>query len=87
MLEEMDEWRRPGEIFARATVVVMRRPGHDRVPALPPEAALISMSAGSNTISSRSIRALVREGKSIRYLVPDVIERFIAEHSLYGQGI
>jgi nicotinate-nucleotide adenylyltransferase len=87
MLEEMTEWRKPGEIFARATVLFMRRPGHDRLPALPPEAALIGMTAGTNAISSRSIRALVREGKSIRYLVPDAIERFIAEHSLYGPGI
>jgi len=28
----------------------------------------------------------VREGKSIRYLVPEAIERFIAAHSLYADG-
>ena len=87
MLEEMAEWRSPGEIFSRATVLVMLRPGHARLPALPPEAAIICMTAVANAISSRSIRALVREGKSIRYLVPEAIERFIAEHSLYGPGI
>jgi nicotinate-nucleotide adenylyltransferase len=82
-LEEMETWRSPREIFAHATVLVMARPGHERVPALAPEAALIWMTAGSNSISSSDIRALVREGKSIRYLVPDRVERFIAEHSLY----
>jgi nicotinate-nucleotide adenylyltransferase len=87
MLEEMGEWRKPGEIFSRATVLVMLRPGHARLPALPPEAALICMTAGASAISSRSIRALVREGKSIRYLVPEAVERFIAAHSLYGTGI
>jgi nicotinic acid mononucleotide adenylyltransferase len=42
------------------------------------------MTTGANAISARSIRELVREGKSIRYLVPDAVERFIAAHSLYG---
>ncbi len=87
MLEEMAEWRKPGEIFSRATVLAMLRPGHARLPALPPEAALICMTSGANTISSRTIRALAREGKSVRYLVPEAIERFIAANSLYGPGI
>jgi len=34
-------------------------------------------------ISSSSIRALVRDGKSIMYLVPDRIEQFIKENRLY----
>jgi len=83
-LEEMGEWRRPAEIFSHATILVMMRPGHERIPPLPPEAAVIAMSTGGNAISASGIRALVREGKSIRYLVPDAVERFIAEHSLYG---
>jgi nicotinate-nucleotide adenylyltransferase len=87
MLEEMAEWCKPGEIFSRATILFMPRPGHARIPPLPAEAALICMTAGANALSSRSIRALVREGKSIRYLVPEAIERFIAAHSLYGPEI
>jgi nicotinate-nucleotide adenylyltransferase len=81
--EEMETWRRTGEIVAHATILVMARPGHERFPALPPDAALVYMTAGSNSISSSDIRRLVRERKPIRYLVPDRIERFIAEHSLY----
>jgi nicotinate-nucleotide adenylyltransferase len=83
-LEEMAEWRRPGEIFSRATILVMRRPGHERMPVLPAEVGLIYLTIGSNAISSTEIRALVRSGKSIRYLVPAAVERFIAAHSLYG---
>lgn len=83
-LEEIGEWRKPDEIFSRATILVMRRPGRERIPALPAEAAVIVMTTGANAISARSIRELVREGKSIRYLVPDAVERFIAAHSLYG---
>ena len=83
-LEEIDRWRKPEEIFSRATILVMQRPGHERIPALPGEAAVIVMTTGASAISARSIRELVREGKSIRYLVPDAVERFIAAHSLYG---
>jgi len=82
-LEEMGGWRGPEEIFARATILVMMRPGHERIPQLPPDAALICMTAGSNSISSTEIRSLAAAGKSIRYLVPEPVERFIAEHSLY----
>ena len=39
----------------------------------------------SNSISSSRIRAMVREGKSIRYLVPDAVERFILQNRLYSE--
>ena len=84
LLEEMGEWRNPGEIFSHATILVMMRPGNERIPPLPPEAAIVAVTAGVNAISATGIRALVRERKSIRYLVPDAVERFIAAHSLYG---
>jgi nicotinate-nucleotide adenylyltransferase len=83
-LGEMGEWRNPAEIFSRATILVMQRPGSERIPPLPPEAAIVVITAGMNAISASGIRTLVREGKSIRYLVPDTVERFIASHSLYG---
>jgi len=69
--------------LAHATILIMARPGYERFPALAQEAALICMTAGNNSISSSDIRRLVREGKSVRYLVPDPVERFIAEHALY----
>ena len=83
-LEEMMEWRNPEEIFSRATILVMQRPGYERIPPLPPEAAVIVMTAGMNSISASGIRTLMREGKSIRYLVPRAVERYIVSHSLYG---
>jgi nicotinate-nucleotide adenylyltransferase len=37
-------------------------------------------------ISASEIRALVREGKSIRYLVPAEVEKYIKRHALYNNG-
>ncbi len=34
-------------------------------------------------ISSSLIRTLIREGRTIKYLVPDVIEAYIRKHNLY----
>jgi nicotinate-nucleotide adenylyltransferase len=37
-------------------------------------------------ISSTDIRAMIRKGRSIRYLVPAGVEAFIHEHRLYREG-
>jgi nicotinate-nucleotide adenylyltransferase len=82
-LEELFSWRNPDIIFSRATIVVLKRPGYESLPALPDGAAVIMIETGCNTISSTEIRDLVRNGKSVRYLVPDPVERFIIDNALY----
>jgi nicotinate-nucleotide adenylyltransferase len=84
-LEEITSWRRPEEIFRNATIVAMRRPGVREIPALPAGAALIVMETAANEISSSEIRRRVREGRSVRYLVPREVERFIHDHGLYDR--
>jgi nicotinate-nucleotide adenylyltransferase len=37
-------------------------------------------------ISASEIRALVKEGKSIRYLVPSAVEKYIKRRALYNNG-
>jgi len=35
-------------------------------------------------IASHQIQARVRDGRSIRYLVPDAVCRYIGDHGLYA---
>jgi len=82
---EIQTWRNPEVIFSNATIVALQRPGYRGMPALPQEAAVIMIETGSNSISSSEIRKLAREGKSIRYLVPSSVERYIIDNSLYNE--
>ena len=83
-LGEMRNWRNPGAIFDNATIISMTRPGSADLPAPPDGAAVIILDTGANTISSSEIRRRVREGKTIRYLVPDPVERYIVDRGLYS---
>jgi nicotinate-nucleotide adenylyltransferase len=37
-------------------------------------------------VSSSALRARVRAGRSVRYLVPDAVARYVATHGLYGRN-
>ncbi|MSS72156.1 MAG: nicotinate-nucleotide adenylyltransferase [Candidatus Latescibacteria bacterium] len=83
-VSEISSWHRPDRILDLATVVVVRRPGATLGRADP---ALTQRMRFVETpfieISSTDIRRRIREGRSIRYLVPREVESYICEHGLY----
>ncbi len=77
-------WRDPDEIARRVTLLVYDRPGstYEAVPerfrarARFVETPLLA-------ISGTDIRRRVREGRTIRYLVPEPVRQYITAHGLY----
>lgn len=89
-LAEFPKWRSPERVVQLCTPVVFRRPSASdgapeaairKVPSL--RRKLIVLDAPVFEVSSSEIRRRVAEGRSVRYLVPDAVERFISEQGLY----
>lgn len=90
-LNDLPLWREPGRIVELATVVAVNRgdrplpDGTQLIEHLGPAVAsrikLVTMPGMD--LSSTDIRQRVREGKSIRFMVPRAVEAYIAEHKLY----
>lgn len=81
---EFDAWYRPEEIIERVPLLVYRRPGNEAISVEPAVARRVRfVQAPLLEISGTSIRQRCREGRSIRYLVPEPVRVYIAAHRLY----
>lgn len=76
---EFPAWRAGERIRELADVRVFTRAGSER-----PQVGLPIVEIPAVEISSTGIRARVRAGLSIRYLVPDPVAEYIAVKGLYG---
>ncbi len=94
-LDEFAAWREPEAILRLATLAVAERPGATSQARRGARSASARGRAGTRgasiewlgnaeiAVSSSLVRARVRAGRSIRYLVPDTVARYIARHRLY----
>lgn len=80
-LQNLPYWKNYQVLLNRYPIYVYRRPGH-----------VVKDTYGGNVtvlaaplldISSTMIRQMIREGKSIRYLVPDNVAAYILENNYY----
>ncbi len=78
-LDEFRGWHAPDAIRALATLAVARRPGAGRARGR----RVVWLDNPGIELSSSDIRARVRAGRSVRYLVPDAVGAYLARHRLY----
>ncbi|MBC8102350.1 MAG: nicotinate-nucleotide adenylyltransferase [Cytophagales bacterium] len=81
-------WHAPQELLALAQFIAAARPGvqeRDVLAALPStwEARVLFLPMPELDISSTDLRARARDGRSLRYLTPHVVEGFVREQGLY----
>jgi nicotinate-nucleotide adenylyltransferase len=88
-LKGFHRWKEPEAVLELCTLVTVPRPGYrdaDRDPASPvniPPERLIALECPGVDISSTEIRRRVALGLSVRYWVPEEVERYIHQYSLY----
>ncbi len=81
---EFGTWKSPGEILAKADLIVMSRPGF----TMPEQKSDFARSARfvlvpAIGLSGSEIRRRVKTGRSIRYMVPRPVEEYIRVKGLY----
>lgn len=80
----LPEWERGEEALARATFVVVTRPGH-RLGAAPADVhALPRLDVPGLDISSTQLRQRYRDGGPTRFQVPPAVDDLVRDLGLYG---
>jgi len=79
-LKDLFSWKNINDIFKISKFIVANRPGYP-IKDMPKEADTVVITPIE--ISSEDIRRRLKENRSIRYLVPENVRRYILEHKLY----
>lgn len=88
---EIVTWKNAEELLQSCHFVAATRPGYSRKEATVQIEALLNrhterlhyLEVPALSISSSDIRERVRQGRSIKYLLPEAVETYILKHELY----
>lgn len=79
---EIKTWKDPRGILRQARLIIVPRPGYPVKGALSPSDRILKSTAPLIDISSTMIRQRIDIGRSVRYLTPDPVIRYINRHGL-----
>lgn len=80
LVSEIPTWKNVEEIYGLAKFVLAKRPGFGKRLS---GKNFLKIGVAQVDISSSLIRTLVRQGRSITYLTPYVVVKYIEKHGLY----
>ncbi len=85
-LIDLHKWKDPGKLFFLTEVVIINRPGY-LIQQVENEYSRrgIFVPVPNIDISSTDIRFRIGEKRTIKYLVPEKVEKYILENKLYQQ--
>lgn len=82
-LDEFSTWHEPKRILRLATLVVASRPGARATGKRRLPGKVVWLDNPRLEVSSSVLRAELRAGRPVRYLVADAVERYVRRHRLY----
>ncbi|MHA4811608.1 nicotinate (nicotinamide) nucleotide adenylyltransferase [Flavitalea flava] len=81
--QNLSKWKNYKHILNNYTLYIYRRPEHEDLPDYKEAKKIIFLKAPLFPISATHIRKNVKEGKAIRYLVPDAVREEIERNGYY----
>ena len=80
MVEYLPKWHKVDELMEMVSFIGVNRPNYENQTNFP----IIHLDVPEFAVSSSLIRERIREGKTIRYLLPDSVIEYLEEKNLYG---
>lgn len=81
--QNLPKWKNYQYLLKNFPIYVYKRPGHEILTNFPEARKIIALDAPLLPISATDIRKNIKEGKSIRYLVPDAVKTEIDRNGYY----
>jgi nicotinate-nucleotide adenylyltransferase len=82
--QNLPKWKNADYLLAHYSIYVYKRPGNETLPNYPSAKEIHALDAPLLPISSTYVRKNIKDGKSIRYLVPESVRTEIERNGYYS---